>query len=94
MTLHFPNASRNYNPTRHRVCFWDHDSTFEVSFHVDEAALCKISPYANRDETSLLRVFDVNRARIEEAAQTSPSGRKPWQEVIGTAIVKPRSRKR
>ena len=32
MTLHFPNASRNYNPTQRCVCFWGHDSAFEVSF--------------------------------------------------------------
>jgi len=44
MTLHFPNASRNYNPTQRCVCFWGHDSAFEVSFHLDEEALCKISP--------------------------------------------------
>jgi hypothetical protein len=45
MTLHFPNASRNYNPTQHCVCFWGHDSAFEISFHLDEEALCKVSPY-------------------------------------------------
>jgi hypothetical protein len=55
MTLHFPNASRNYSPTRHCVCFWGHDSAFEVSFHLDEEALCKISPYANRDKASRVR---------------------------------------
>jgi hypothetical protein len=68
MTLHFPNASRNYDPARHCVCFWGRDSTFEISFSLDEEALGKISPYAGRDEASLLHVFDVNRARIEEAA--------------------------
>jgi hypothetical protein len=68
MTLYFPNASRNYSPTRRCVCFWGHDSAFEVSFHLDEEALCKISPYANRDEASLLHVFDVSRARIQETA--------------------------
>jgi hypothetical protein len=71
MTLHFPNISRNYDPSRHCVCFWGHDSTFEVSFHLDEAALIKISPYADRDEASLLRVFDVNRARIQDAASAA-----------------------
>ena len=43
-------------------------TAFEVSFHLDEEALIKISPYANRDEASLLHVFDVNRARIQETA--------------------------
>lgn len=73
MTLHFPNTSRNYDPTRHCVCFWGHDSTFEVSFHLDEDALFKISPYSDRDEASLLHVFDVNRTRIQEAASVTYS---------------------
>jgi hypothetical protein len=82
MTLHFPNASRNYSPTRHCVCFWGHDSAFEVSFHLDEEALYKISPYANRDEASLLRVFDVNRARIEETATVAYSRSRRPQSCI------------
>jgi Protein of unknown function (DUF1488) len=76
MTLHFPNASRHYNPTQRCVCFWGHDSAFEISFHLDEEALCKISPYVDRnDEASLLHVFDVNRVRIEEAASVAYSRR-------------------
>jgi hypothetical protein len=82
MTLHFPNASRNYNPTRHCVCFWGHDSAFEVSFHLDEEALIKISPYANRDEASLLHVFDVNRARIQETASAAYSRLRGPQSCI------------
>ena len=76
MTLHFPNASRNYNPTQRCVCFWGHDSAFEVSFHLDEEALCKISPYVDRNEASLLHVFDVNRVRIQEAASVAYSRRR------------------
>jgi hypothetical protein len=82
MTLHFPNASRNYSPTRRCVCFWGHDSAFEVSFHLDEEALCKISPYANRDEDSLLHVFDVNRARIQETASVAYSRLRGPQSCI------------
>jgi len=92
MTLHFPNASRNYDPTRHGVCFWGHDSMFEVSFHVDEEALCKISPYANRDEASLLCVFDVNRARIEEAASVAYSrsrGRQNYHRLSSSDLLQP-----
>jgi Protein of unknown function (DUF1488) len=73
MPLHFPNASRNYDPARHCICFWGHDSTFEISFCLDEDALFKISPYADRDEASLLHVFDVNLARIQEAASVTYS---------------------
>src|ERR1700746_4183467 len=75
MTLNFPNASRHYNPTQRYVCFWGHDSTFEVSFHLDEEALCKMSPYVDRNEASLLHVFDVNRVRIQEAASVAYSRR-------------------
>lgn len=71
MTLHFPNASRNYDSTRHCVCFWGQDSTIEVSFQLDEDALFKISPYSDRDEASMLRIFDVNLARIQEAASAA-----------------------
>jgi hypothetical protein len=35
---------------------------------LDEEALCKIRPYVDRNEASLLHVFDVNRVRIQEAA--------------------------
>jgi hypothetical protein len=69
MTLHFPNASRHYNLTQRCVCFWGRDSAFEISFHLDEGALFRISPYADRHEASLLHVFDVNLARIHEAAR-------------------------
>jgi Protein of unknown function (DUF1488) len=71
MTLHFPNASRDYNPTQRYVCFWGHDSAFEISFHLDEEALIRISPHVDRNEPSLLHVFDVNRVRIHEAASVA-----------------------
>jgi Protein of unknown function (DUF1488) len=73
MTLNFPNASRHYNPTQRCVCFWGHDSAFEISFHLDEEALCKISPFVDRNEASLLHVFDVNRLRIQESASIAYS---------------------
>jgi hypothetical protein len=73
MALHFSNASRNYDLARHCVRFWGHDSAFEISFYLNEEALSKISPYADRDEASLLHVFDVNRARIERAASVAYS---------------------
>lgn len=97
MTLHFPNDSRNYDQTRHCVCFWGHDSTFEVSFHLDEEALLKISPYANRDEASLLHVFDVNRVRIQEAASGAYSrsrGRQNYLRLSASDLVQPVHRRK
>jgi hypothetical protein len=79
MALHFPNASRNYDATRHCVRFWGHDSTTEVSFYLEEDALFKISPYSDRDEASMLHVFDVNLARIQEAASIA-YGRSPQRQ--------------
>jgi Protein of unknown function (DUF1488) len=90
MTLHFPNASRNYNPTQRCVCFWGHDSAFEVSFHLDEEALCKISPYVDRNEASLLHVFDVNRVRIQEAASVAYSrGRQNYHRLSASDLLEP-----
>jgi Protein of unknown function (DUF1488) len=82
MTLQFPNPSRNYDLTRRCVCFWGHDSAKEVSFHLDEGALYHISRFADRDEASLLHVFDVNRGRIEAAASDAYSkGRKSFYRL-------------
>ncbi|HEY8005885.1 MAG TPA: DUF1488 family protein [Methylocella sp.] len=67
MALHFSNASRIYDLARHCVRFWGY-SAFEITFYLNEEALSKISPYADRDE-----VFDVNRARIEKAASVAYS---------------------
>lgn len=68
MSLSFPNASRAYDEKRRSVSFWGYDSAFEIAFHIEEDALRRISPQMQGDETSMLRAFDVNRARIEEVA--------------------------
>jgi hypothetical protein len=73
VALHFPNASRYYNLSQRCVCFWGHDSAFEISFHLDEDALFRISPHAERDEVSLLHLFDVNSVRIHETARVAYS---------------------
>ncbi len=68
MPLNFPNPSRSYDPTRHAVRFWGHDSAMETSFFVTEEALKRIQPNINRDEKGLLNAFDMNRDRIYAAA--------------------------
>lgn len=68
MSLQFLNASRVYDPIRHCVTFWGHDSTFEIAFHVDVDALHKFNPVAEQGEAASLQVFDVNRTRIERVA--------------------------
>lgn len=90
MALHFPNSSRNYNAMQRCICFWGHDSAFEVSFHLDEEALREISPYADRDEASLLHVFDVNLARIQEAASVAYSRRRQsFHHLSASDLAKP-----
>lgn len=90
MALQFPNPSRNYNPMQRCICFWGYDSAFEVSFHLDEEALREISPFSDRDEASLLHVFDVNLARIQEAASVAYSRqRQNFYHLSASDLAKP-----
>jgi hypothetical protein len=66
--LAFPNQSRFYDPTRHAVRFWGHDSAMEWSFFVTEDALKQLQPKLDRDEASLLLAFDAHRHAIHAAA--------------------------
>lgn len=68
MTLNFLNPSRSYDATRNVVCFWGHESQFEVAFQIDADALNRISSDVRKDEASLLRAFDGNRGQIEKIA--------------------------
>ena len=68
MSLNFPNPSRSYDPDRHRIRFWGHDSAMEASFFVTEDALKQIQPAARFDEDSLLGAFDANRDLIYATA--------------------------
>lgn len=71
MTLAFPNPIRSYDPARDCVCFWGSDSTLEVTFQVEIAALRRMTSAmgnAETDEVSLLAVFDANLTRIQKAA--------------------------
>jgi hypothetical protein len=66
--INFPNHSRSYDPTRHAVRFWGHDSAIETSFFINEDALTRIQPDADPDETGFLNAFDCNRDLICAAA--------------------------
>jgi hypothetical protein len=66
--LNFPNQSRVFDPTRRAVRFWGHDSAMEWSFFVTEDALKRLQPNLERNEASLLLVFDANRSAIQAAA--------------------------
>jgi hypothetical protein len=68
MRLSFPNSSRSYDESRNCVCFWGYDSTIEVSFYVEVAALMQLCPDMERAEASFLRAFDTLLERIHKVA--------------------------
>lgn len=68
MALNFPNPSRSYDATRHCVRFWAYDEALEISFFVEEDALCRIDLKATRTEAGFLNAFDLHRDRIFKAA--------------------------
>jgi hypothetical protein len=66
--LNFPNQSRIYDPTRHAVRFWGHDSAMEWSFFVTVEALRRLERKLDGDEASFLLAFDAHRPAIYAAA--------------------------
>jgi hypothetical protein len=66
--LNFPNQSRVYDPTRHAVRFWGHDSAMEWSFFVTVEALRRLEPKLDGNEVGLLLAFDAHRPAIHAAA--------------------------
>ena len=50
MVIEFQNQGRSYDIKRHCIRFWGHDDAREVSFLVDEDALCRVDPHASLDE--------------------------------------------
>ncbi len=68
MTLNFPNPSRSFDATGHRVRFWAYDNALEISFFVGVDALRKLIPGVNDTESQILGVFDSARTLIHEIA--------------------------
>jgi Protein of unknown function (DUF1488) len=68
MSLNFPNASRSYDATGHRVRFWGYDNAIEVPFFLEENAIFKLFPMTVKTETQILAAFDTLRDRVIEAA--------------------------
>jgi hypothetical protein len=83
--IDFPNQSRAYDPTRHAVRFWGHDSAIEASFFIDEDALKRIQPDATLDELGFLNAFDSNRDLIcAAAARVYVRGSKGSYDLVAT----------
>jgi len=68
MKLHFPNPSRSFDPDSSRIHFWGYDSTIEVSFFLETAALKRLYPEMNNVEPEFLKAFDTARDRIYAVA--------------------------
>ncbi len=68
LVIDFPNHSRSYDQTRRAIRFWGYDSALEASFFISEDALRRIQPNSLGDESSFLKVFDLNRDLICAAA--------------------------
>lgn len=65
MALDFPNQSRSYDKSGHRVRFTGHDGMIEVMFFVRADAL----KYPEDGEANYLAAFDAARSRIYAAAR-------------------------
>jgi hypothetical protein len=69
LKLSFPNPSRSFDASGHRVRFWGYDRAIEVSFFVEEDALQKLYPSMSKVEAGFLEAFDAKKKRIHEAAR-------------------------
>lgn len=67
--LNFPNRSRSYDQTRHRIRFWGYDSALEISFFLEVGTLYKLLPKTPDNEAGYLEAFDAGRDRIYEVAK-------------------------
>jgi hypothetical protein len=82
MSIHFPNASRSYDPRRRAIRFWGHDSAMERSFFITAYALRQLEPSVEMEEEALLDVFDAHRDRIcQIAARLYARGPRGFYEV-------------
>jgi hypothetical protein len=68
MKLQFPNPGRSFDSDGGCVRLWGYDSTMEVSFFVETAALKRRDPEMNNVEPECLKAFDNARERIYKVA--------------------------
>jgi len=85
MTLSFPNRSRSYDDAKRRVRFWGYDSTIEISFFVEAAALCRLDPETRNYEARVLEEFDAGLVRIHEIAAKLYSRHHKGSYVLASA---------
>ncbi len=66
--LNFPNASRSFDESKNRICFWGYDKTFEIAFFVGVDVLKKINNKVGSAEAELLSTFDGALSQIYKVA--------------------------
>jgi hypothetical protein len=67
-SIQFPNASRSFDESKNRVCFWGYDNTIEVSFYVGVEALQRIRKGIGSAESEILVAFDAIVDNIHQVA--------------------------
>jgi hypothetical protein len=73
MRLSFPNPSRSFDADRSRICFWGYDSTVEITFFIEAAALKRLCPEMSGVESGFLQAFDAVRNKIHAVADKAYS---------------------
>ena len=66
--IQFPNSSRDFDDSKHRVCFWGYDKTKEVTFYISVEALQKLRSDAGSTEAELIAAFDAALEKIHAVA--------------------------
>ncbi len=87
MSIEFPNPSRSYDETRHRVRFSGYDGTREILMFIEEAAIRHLDSGIGHKEGAILQAFDRHRKRICEAAVTAYGRRRGSTCTLNTADV-------
>ena len=85
MALSFPNSSRSYDETHHRVRFIGHDGIVQVSFYLESDALARIDAGIRYDEAMALAVFDKNIELIRSAASKAYRGTRRTLYLLGAS---------
>jgi hypothetical protein len=76
MTLSFPNPSRSYDESRHRVRFVGHDGLAQIRFFVPVSILAGDLIAQMPTETDYLSAFDGMRKSIFEVARKAYESRR------------------
>lgn len=86
--LNFPNLSRSFDAKHQCVRFWAYDDALEIPFFVQASAICRMDPAVIRNETGLLRAFDLHRERICRAAERVYSRHSKGSYTLSASDIK------